>query len=313
MSRSRHGFVALCFTAVAVGACIAPLVLPFGQAVWRVGSFAWICAILACGLHVVTGLTRVISLCHFGLAGVGAYTAGCLSKSLGMAPAASVLCGTMTAGLFALLLCLFTSRLADHYLTLATLAANEILNNVFRGATEVTGGANGLFGVPPLGGWGVELDKPSEYYPVVSAVALITLAGVRAVDGSVFGHALRATGDLGERTASLGVGETRLRAGGFVLGGLLAGLAGSITAHIDGFVGPDGFGIAPSVFYLCFIVLAGVGRMRGVLVTAAGAVIAAELLRDLKSWQMVVLSVVTLGAMLLRGRTLFRRRAGGRK
>lgn len=283
-------------------AIVAPLVLPFTAHASRVGTLMWIAIILACGLHLITGLSRVITLCHFGLAGVGAYSAALLSMHAQLTPLLSVACGTVVAGVVATLVCAATYRLADHYLTLATLAANEILTNVFRGLTSVTGGANGLTNVPSLSLLGIPLDRPMTQYPVVAAIAIGVLGLLWLLDRHWIGHALRASGQLESRTACLGISEVSLRSTSFIVGGMLAGLAGGLMAHIDRFVGPESFGVGPAILYLCFMVVAELGRFRAVAVTAVGVVVVAEWLRDLGSWQMVVLGAITLIAMLARSR-----------
>lgn len=294
--------MALC-SIFATMAIMAPLMFPLAAHTSRVGTLMWLAIILACGLHLVTGLSRVITLCHFGLAGVGAYSAALLSLHAQISPLLSVACGTLVAGMVATLICAATYRLADHYLTLATLAANEILANLFRGLTSITGGANGLTGVPPLSLFGFQLDRPATQYPVVAATAIGILSLLWLLDRHWIAHALRASGQLESRTACLGVSEVSLRSASFIMGGMLAGLAGGLTAHIDRFVGPESFGVGPAILYLCFMVVAGLGRPRAVVVTAVGVVVVAEWLRDLGSWQMVVLGATTLIVMLARSRT----------
>jgi branched-chain amino acid transport system permease protein len=93
---------------------------------------------------------------------------------------------------------------------------------------------------------------------------------------------------------SLGLRRNVLRLLAFAIGGALAGLAGGIAAHMDGFVGPESFGVSQSVSYLCFLVIGGLGRLRGVIGAAVFAVIATDLLRGFQGWQMVILSVLVI-------------------
>jgi len=284
----------------ALGVCAAPAVFTLSPTAWRVASLFFLAVVIASGLHVVLGLTRIVSLCHFALVGVGAYTAGYLSLHQYTPTVLSVFLGAVAGGTVAFAIAFLTRTLADHYLTLATLAANEILVNVFRSATNLTGGVNGMTGVPPLSLMGHELSQPAMYYPVVACAGLTITFFVRQLESWPLGHALRAMGDVGSQIASLGISESRLRMRGFLLGGVLAGLAGGLMAHIDGFVGPESFGVGYSVLYICFLVLLGVGRLRGVFVTASVTVLAAEALRALFAWQMVILSAAAIMAMIAR-------------
>lgn len=278
----------------------APAFLALTPTTWRIASLFILSLIIASGLHIVVGLARVVSLCHFSLVGVGAYTAGYLSLHQGMPPLLSIAIGIVATGSVALVVAWITQPLEEHYLTLATLAANEILVNIFRGATSFTGGVNGMIGVPPLSLWGRELLTPAIYYPVVAIAGLAVIYFVYRLESWQVGHAFRAMGDIGIQIESLGISHGRLRTFGFVLGGLIAGLAGGLMAHIDGFVGPESFGIGYSMLYLCFLVLFGVGHLRGVFITAGITVIGAEALRSLFAWQMVLVSAAAIVTLVAR-------------
>lgn len=310
MSTTRSTLLAMVAAAVVLA---APAVLG-DPAALRVGALFMLALATMAGLHLVTGLTKVVSLCHAALVGVGAYTAGILSRDTGMSPIGGVAAGAVVAAACGLLLAAITRRLEDHYLALATLAASEILTNIFRGAADLTGGANGLFGVPPIsiGSW--DLTSPDEYYPACTFVGLTSLVVVWLVDRSLLGRGLRAMGDEGPLVESLGASASALRMWGFALGGSLAGLAGAVGAHVDGFVGPESYGAGLSVAYLCFLVIGGLGRLRGVVLGAALASVGPELLRGLLEWQMIAVALVSLVALVARSRSWPRwfRRMGSR-
>jgi len=271
---------------------------------WRVGSLFCLGLIALAGLHVLTGLARVISLYHVALVGVGAYTAGALSLSVGLCPILSVPAGVLAAAAISFVLAKLAGSLQDHYLTLATLAASEILTNIFRGATGLTGGANGLVGIPPLSIAGLVLFSPQDYFPVCAAFAVGALCVAWALQRSFLGKALRAAGDAGVLVETLGIDSIDLRLAGFVIGGSFAGLAGALAAHVDGFVGPESFGVDRSMAYLCFLVIGGLGKLRSVPVAAALAVIAVEILRGIVGWQMVILACAAVATLYLRSWTM---------
>lgn len=286
--------------AVALVIAVAPAFVPAEPSRWRVGSLFFLSLALMAGLHVVTGLTRVVSLCHAALVGVGAYSGALASIRLGLTPVVSVVVGAGVAGVVALVLAWATRVLEDHYLALATLACSEILTNVFRSATALTGGANGLSGVPPLSLGGLTLSTPDKYFPLCVAVGVTALYAARWLDGSALGRALRAMGDEGPLVESLAVRSSTLRAIGFAVGGAMAGLAGATFAHVDGFVGPESFGVTTSIGYLCYLVIGGLGRLRGVVLAALFASLGLELLRGLHEWQMVVVASLALLVLYLR-------------
>jgi branched-chain amino acid transport system permease protein len=211
-----------------------------------------------------------------------------------MTPLLAVLFGAAIAGAVALILAGITLSLEDHYLTLATLAASEILSNLFRSWTAVTGGANGLIAVPPLSLLNISMAAPDRYYVASTVAAIGAIILILVLESSALGKSLRAVGDADILVESLGLRRNVLRLLAFAIGGALAGLAGGIAAHMDGFVGPESFGVSQSVSYLCFLVIGGLGRLRGVIVAGIFAVFATDLLRGFQGWQMVILSALVI-------------------
>jgi branched-chain amino acid transport system permease protein len=280
--------------AVGAGLCLLPLIISAPAYYWRVASLFMLALVIASGLHLITGMARVISLCHIALCGIGAYAAGKLTLAAGIPPLLSVVCGAAIAGLLSVVLAWITLSLEDLYLTLATLAASEISSNVFRGWTAVTGGANGLIGVPPLSILHISLAAPHRYFILCTLAAVAAMALILLLDKSVFGKSLRVMGDAEILVESFGIRRDVLRLLAFGIGGALAGLAGGIAAHMDGFVGPESFGVSQSVSYLCFLVIGGLGRFRAVVIAALFAVVVSEVLRGLQGWQMVIISILAI-------------------
>lgn len=272
----------------------APYALAASATTFRTASLFFLSLAVLAGLHVVTGMTRVVSLCHAALVGVGAYAAALVSMRVSDVAGLSLVAGTTLSGVLAVGVAALTRRLDDHYLAMATLALGEILANVFRGATWLTGGVNGLIGVPPLGALGVVLDTPQRYYAVCAFVGAGSLTFVLWLDRSLLGRALRAVGDEGMLVESVGLSAATLRIIGFGVGGMLAGLSGAVSAHVDGFVGPESFGVGLSIGYLCFLMLGGLGTVRGVLIGAAVASVGVEALRAFVHWQMILVGVLAL-------------------
>lgn len=266
----------------------------------RIGSIFFITLIALTGLHIITGLTKVVSLCHAALMGVGAYGSALTAMAFGAPSLVAICAGVAAAAIVALLLAVLTGRLEDHYLALATLGAAEILTNVFRGSTEITGGTNGLSGVPPLSLFGLILDTPQKYYPFCLVLAVVSVYLAWKFDQGIAGRSLRAIGDEGILAEAFGANGRWLRSVAFVLSGAFAGLAGALSAHVDGFVGPESFGVGISIAYLCFLVIGGLGSVTGVVLGAALASLGLELFRGFAEWQMVIVAFLSLGILVLR-------------
>lgn len=290
-----------CHSALLIGigvVSLTPFVVSFGPYVSRMGSLFLVALIVAAGLHIVTGMMRVISLCHIAFCGVGAYISGVLARDAGVPVIWAILLGAAVAGLVAALLAWFTVKLEDVYLTLATLAGSEILANLFRGLETVTGGANGLIGVPPLSLLGISLALPERAFAFCAIVAGCVMMLIASLQRSLLGKALQAAGDAGMLIEALGIQRNVLRIVAMSASGGLAGLAGAIVAHLDGFVGPESFGVSHSVLYLCYLVLGGLGRLWSIVTAAAFAVLGSELLRGFHGWQMVLLALLVITSLL---------------
>lgn len=286
--------------AAAAAVVIAPAFAVGSASTLRIASLFFVSLVILLGLHVTTSLAGVVSLCHAALVGVGAYVGGIVARSTGGEVVASLACGALAAAVVATSLSALTQRLEDHYLALATLAASEVLCNVFRSATGVTGGANGLAGIPPLAVAGHALARPASYYPLAAMLGCGALATVAWLHRCSFGHALRALGDEGPLVASVGLSPGALRTAGFAVGAAMAGLAGVVLAQIDGFVGPESFGAEYSIAFLCFLMIGRVRSLDGVVLGAFMASVGAEILRDLQRWQTVVLAAACLAMLCSR-------------
>jgi ABC-type branched-subunit amino acid transport system permease subunit/ABC-type branched-subunit amino acid transport system ATPase component len=244
--------------------------------------------ILLLGLNIVIGLTGQVALCHAALYGVGAYTSAILAKeaflsfwlSLPLAVAVSACLG------FFLSTCVVKMR--AHYLALATIGFGEVLINVFRSADKLTGGANGLSGIPSpiVGRW--VIDSPLSYYYVVLLIVALCYLGMITIMRSQLGIALRAVRDNEIAASSLGINTVRLKVLAFTLSAAYAGAAGALYAHFDGFIGPESFSTSQSILLFCVLVVGGSGRPLGPLVGAVLFVIGQEFFRSFSQYQLML-------------------------
>lgn len=124
-----------------------PWIAPNDYLVSLGGSF-FINLLLISGLNLLVGYAGQISLAQGGFFGLGAYTSGILSAQYGASPWLGLLAAVLCSALAALLVGLPTLRLRGHYLAMATVGLNAILSVLFVGLVGLTGGPNGLAGVP---------------------------------------------------------------------------------------------------------------------------------------------------------------------
>jgi branched-chain amino acid transport system permease protein len=242
----------------------------------QIMDLSLIITISAVGLSLIYGFTGQFSLGHAAFYGIGAYTAGFVSKMMGGSAFGFVLAlmaGAAAAGLVALLIGMPILRLRSDYLGIATLGFGVIIRVLLDNSHKLSptlGGAKGMLGVPQLA---------SFVWIFWLAVGAILLA--RNLIASSFGRACISIREDEVAADLMGVNTTALKTLAFVIGGALAGLAGALYAHRYPFLHPSTFDYLKSLDVLLVVVLGGLGSLTGTVVTAVGWVFLLEWLRAL--------------------------------
>jgi branched-chain amino acid transport system permease protein len=243
----------------------------------RVLSVAGIYALLALGYSFIFGQAGALSLAQGTFMGVGAYVSGILAVRYGipfdLALPASI--GLPVA--LALLVAIPVLRLQTHYFALATLLIGQIILLIAIQWESVTGGANGIGGVPPLSllGHTIEGRLPALLlvWTLVAAGALLAWQITRGRLGDAF--AMLRTHPIAAR--AIGIDTAQLRLSAFLLSAGYAGLAGSLYVHAIGVLSPDILGFP--VMITCLTIAVVGSRLR-----VAGAIAGAVLVIELPEW-----------------------------
>lgn len=235
----------------------------------KVLVFVGINVIVIAGLALLFGHAGQISLGHAAFVGIGAYTSAYLTMTAGAPWLVGVAAGTLLAGAGGLLLALPSLRLKGHYLAMATLGFNEILYVLFRELRGITGGNDGLGGIPFPEVGGRAIDTPAGVYLLVWGIAFVVVLLVANIARSRPGRAMRALHGTEAGAEACGVDTVRLKVATFALSAGLAGLAGALYAHSVGFISPATFALDQSVIYVAMVVVGGTGSLSGPVVAAA--------------------------------------------
>ncbi len=243
----------------------------------RVLSVAGIYALLALGYGFIFGQAGALSLAQGTFMGVGAYVSGILAVRYGIAFDAALPASVGLPVALALLVAIPVLRLQTHYFALATLLIGQIILLVATQWESVTGGANGLGGVPPPSVLGrvIEGRLPGLLlvWALVAAGGLLAWQITRGRLGDAF--AVLRTHPVMARAVGIDTGLLRLTA--FLLSAAYAGLAGSLYVHAIGVLSPDILGFPVMVTCLTIAVLG--SRLR-----IAGAIAGAVLIVELPEW-----------------------------
>ncbi len=276
------------------------LVPVFGQVYFvHVATLALIYGVFALGLQLLTGNAGQLSLGHAAFFGVGAYASALLAIDVGLPFWISAPAATTTAALLGACLAPLT-RLRGHYLAVATLGFGEIVYLVLVNWADVTRGPFGLLNIPPPAAGGLVVATPHQYYYLALAVASAAyILVVRLTnDGTRFGRGLRTIRQNELAAVAVGVSPLRYKVQAFVVSAGLAGLAGSLFAHFDGYLNPSEFRLDTSILVLLMIVVGGLGRASGAVLGAILLVFAGEYLRFLGEYRMLVYGLGLIACML---------------
>ncbi|HEX3245530.1 MAG TPA: branched-chain amino acid ABC transporter permease [Chloroflexota bacterium] len=241
-------------------------------------NFLGINALLGLSIYA-TLATGQLSVGNAAFMGIGAYTAALLVMRLGVPFLPSLLVGSLAGGGAAFLLGLPVVRLSGVFLAIATIGFGEIVRIVALNSTTLTGGAQGLNGVPPL----------TQTWQIYLALAVVLFIFWR-IRGSRLGYTWEAIRQDELAARNLGINTARHKVLAFALGGLLAGLAGGLAAHFTFFIGPNEYGFTQATNILVYAIVGGSGVFWGPVLGSTLITLLPEVLRG---------SGVAAGAMRL--------------
>jgi branched-chain amino acid transport system permease protein len=258
--------------AIVVGLLIAaPVVLP---PFWRrfvTEILIW--GLLAMSSDILIGYTGLVSFGHSAFFGLGMY--GAAAALLTVNPPSlwlALLYGLVGAGLVAVFVAYFATRLREIYFGITTLVFSQIFYVVIFTWTDVTGGENGLnFRQPGLGlpGLGEAAFTPALLHWFVLAVVTLSYLLLRRITRSPFGMVLQSIRENEPRTRAIGYAVERYKIVAVMLSGLFAGLAGVLYAIQNKFAAPDFVFFLISGEVVIFNVMGGVGTLVGPIAGAA--------------------------------------------
>lgn len=277
-------------------AAVLPLVVTNGY-VLQVLTNGWIMALFAVSLTLVAGTSGILSLGHAGLMAIGAYASGLLTLRLGWPFEAAFVVAGLAAAALGTLIAAPALRLKGHYLSIATLALGEIVNQTILVAEPVTGGAMGLAGipVPTVFGWSVN-STPGFYWLTLGVLGVGVVAAALVVR-SPLGTTLRALREDEVAATALGVNPGLSKAKVFGFAGFLAGWAGALSAHLYSYISHETFNAPLSILALTMVIAGGLGNVGGAVLGALTLSALPEVLRPVAEYRPLVYGLLLLVAL----------------
>ena len=230
--------------------------------------FVGIYCLITIGLSLLMGYAGQISLGHAAFYGLGAYFSAILTVRFGLNPWVCMLIGAACTAVFAYLIGVPALKLKGHYLAMATLAFGIIVYIVFNEEAALTGGPDGMSGIPGLSLGSFEFDTVERYYYLVWGFVLVVFVFTINIIESGAGRALRAIHSSEAAAAAMGVNVSRFKITVFVYSAILASLAGSFYAHYLNFINPSTFDLFFAIKLVIMITLGGMHSIWGALLGA---------------------------------------------
>jgi len=284
-----------------VGAALLALYAAFMGDIYglRLLTQAGIYALLVIGYQFVFGHAGAFSLAQGAFFGLGAYVTGILGAKLGWGFAATFPLSILLPAAFALLVATPVLRLETHYFALATLGLAQVALIGAVNWEPLTGGANGLVGVPRVSLFGARIATG---WPLLLFVwFLVALGGVLAwsLTRGMKGLAYQAVRERPLAAATVGLDGGMLRATAFVLSAAYGGAAGALHANSLGVVSTEAFDFSIMVACLTMAVVGGRGRIAGAILGAVLLVHLPEWLRGLEQYYLIAYGAALLLVVIL--------------
>jgi len=286
-------------------------------------TLALIYIMLGLGLNVVVGLAGLLDLGYVGFYAVGAYSYALLNTYFGLSFWECLPIAGLMAATFGFLLGFPVLRLRGDYLAIVTLGFGEIIRILLNNMTSLTGGPNGISGIPKPtlaglefnrtvkdGGFGTFHDFFGIAYNANHKVIFLYLMALVLVVATLFvinrllrmplGRAWEALREDEIACKSLGLNPTIIKLTAFTIGATFAGFAGSFFASRQGFISPESFVFIESAIVLAIVVLGGMGSQIGVVLAAIVMTVLPELAREFNEYRMLMFGLLMVFMMIWR-------------
>lgn len=276
--------------------------------------------IMAVSLNLTVGILGELSLGHAGFMCVGAFAGALFSKCMkgSMDPTVSliiaVIIGAVVAAVFGILIGIPVLRLKGDYLAIVTLAFGEIIKNIINAVYLGRDGSG--FHISLKDSMSLNMDADGEVlikgaqgitgtpqaatFTIGVILVLITLFIVMNLVNSRTGRAIMAIRDNRIAAESIGINITKYKLMAFSISAGLAGVAGVLYAHnLTTLTAlPKNFGYNMSIMILVYVVLGGIGSIRGSVIATVILYLLPEMLRGLSNYRMLMYAIVLILAML---------------
>lgn len=264
-------------------------ILPFIFPYTAIATNVLIIGLFATGFNFLLGFTGQLSFGHSSFYGLGAYGTGLLLAKLNVPLWMGMAGGVLAATLGGLIIGYLALRRADVYFALITLAFSQILYFLAFQLRGLTGGDDGLRGIPILRPFSIDLTQPLNMYYFTFIFFVIMTYIARMILRSPLGKAMRAVKENEDRAITCGFNTQRVKLISFVVSAFYGGLAGSLFCLHLRFVPVDVFHWTMNGEVIFVSIVGGVGTYFGPIVGSAAFLLLHDTIQVvLTRWELVV-------------------------
>jgi branched-chain amino acid transport system permease protein len=245
--------------------------------------------IFAMSLDLLMGYAGMVSFGHSAFFGIGGYIAAlALVKSPGLVSA--LLLPALAAAVGALVIGFFSIRVSGVYFIMLTLAFSQMFYAVAFQAAWL-GAEDGLVGVPRPSVFGWDAASPRVFHAYLLVLVVLSVLFLWRIVRSPFGHVLRGIHDNEGRMQAVGYSVNRYKLLAFVIGGTVAGVAGSLYCQFVGSISPDAFLWTTSGEALLMVIIGGTGTLGGSMLGATAFILLQSMVSSYTERWMLILGL----------------------
>lgn len=277
------------------------IIAPFGMSPYLIYvlSLTFIYLILGLSFDLLGGHLGYFSLAHHALFAIGAYASSLFMLRIFDSFWLALVFATIFTS-FASLFIIFPSfKLRGHYFALATIAIGEVIIIIITNWVPLTGGPFGILGIPRPNIMGLTLDSRLTYYYLVFGMTLMVIIFLHLLVTSRYGlciHAIREN-EVWAETMGLDLRKYKILTG--MISGAIAGIAGSLFAHIQGVIMPESFHGIVLINVIIITIIGGLGHILGPIIGSFLVIPILEILRVALGVRYIIFGILLIVFMLL--------------
>jgi branched-chain amino acid transport system permease protein len=268
--------------------------LPFFIRSGTLATEVLIFAIAAAGCNLLLGYTGLLSFGQGIFFGLGSYTLGLMLIHTSLPLLPTLVLAMVVGCVVAIIIGALSIRRQGVYFVMLTLAFAQLFYFLAYTFSDITGGDNGLIGIPRRGIGPLALDSSWSYYVFVAVIFLVSFAALQRIATSTFGRTLLAIRDNGQRAQAIGFPIRVFKIAAFAVSGAVTGLAGALHALLIGIAPLSDIDYHMSESLLVMTIIGGTGNLFGSVLGAAFYLIVSDTLSAI--WPRWLL---LLGALLI--------------